>query len=70
METIAGGKRSEEDFPRAELRHLTLDEALRCLKASAPDVGSNYNKADTLGQPSAPDKDENSTNLRDRNRDD
>ena len=48
METIVGGKRSEEDLPRAELRNLTLDEALRCLKASAPDVGSNYTKADTL----------------------
>ena len=30
METIVGGKLSEEDLPPAELRHLTLDEALRC----------------------------------------
>ena len=39
---------SEEGLPRADLRNLTVDEALRCLKASAADVGSNYNKADTL----------------------
>jgi len=48
METIVGGKRSEEDQPRQELKNLTLDEVMRCLKASAPDVGSNYNKEITL----------------------
>jgi len=48
METIVGGKRSGEDLPQTELRQLTLDEALRCLKASAPNVGSNYIKADTI----------------------
>ena len=48
METIVGGRRNEEDLPRQELKKLTLDEAMRCLKASAPDVGSNYNKAITL----------------------
>jgi hypothetical protein len=47
METIVGGRRSEEDLPRQELKNLSLDEAMRCLKASAPDVGSNYNKAIT-----------------------
>jgi hypothetical protein len=48
METIVGGRRNEEDLPRQELKKLTLDEAMRCFKASAPDVGSNYNKAITL----------------------
>ena len=48
METTVGGWRSEEDLPRQELKKLTFDEAMRCLKASAPDVGSNYNKAITL----------------------
>ena len=48
METIVGGRRSEENLPRQELKKLTLDEAMRCLKASAPDVRSNYNKTITL----------------------
>ena len=47
METIVGGRRSEEDLPRQELKNLTFDEVMRCLKASAPEVGSNY-KAITL----------------------
>jgi len=50
METIVGGRRSEEDLPRQELKKLTLDEAMRCLNASALDVGSNYNKAITLAR--------------------
>ena len=44
METIVGGRRSEEGLPRQEFKKLTLDEAMRFLKASALDVGSNYNK--------------------------
>ena len=48
METIVGGRRSEEDLPRQELKKLSLDEAMRCLKASALDVRPNYNKEITL----------------------
>jgi len=48
METIVGGRRSEEDLPRQELKKLTLDEVMRCLNASALDVGTNYNMAITL----------------------
>jgi len=61
METIVGGRRSEEDSPRQELKKPTLDEAMRCLKASAPDVRSNYKKAITLAGNLASDKDTDHT---------
>ena len=48
MQTIVGGRRSEVDQPRTEIWNIILDESMRCLKASASDIGSNYNKADTL----------------------
>ena len=48
METIVLGKRGEEGLPRVPLQGLLLTEIMRCLRASAPDVGSGYNKSDTL----------------------
>ena len=48
METIVLGERGEEGLPRVPLQGLLLTEIMRCLRASAPDVGSGYNKSDTL----------------------
>ena len=48
MEKIFLGKRGEENQPRLLLHSLQLTEITRSLKSSAPDVGSGYNKSDTL----------------------
>ena len=50
METMVLGKRGEEGFPKVPLQGLMLTEIMRCLRASAPDVGSGYNKSDTLAE--------------------
>jgi len=49
METIVLEKRVEENHPRLPLQSLQLTEILWCLKSGcAPNVGSGYNKSDTL----------------------
>ena len=44
METLVCGRRRTEKLQRRPLQELTLEEILRCLRASAPDTGKAYNK--------------------------
>ena len=48
LETIVLGNRGEKGLSRVPLQGLLLTEIMRCLRASAPDVGSGYKKSDTL----------------------
>ena len=44
METLVGGRRRTEKLERCPGQELTLEEILRCLRASTPDTGISYNR--------------------------